>query len=618
MKVAFALEELRNSLRTCRFPLPCADAERGRSCAKELTAQLEDYILPRYQTLDAPLIAVVGGSTGSGKSLLVNSLMRQNIALSTAIRPTTRRPLLVHAPQDQAWFDSARVLPGLARVSHGILGEGEDEGDGDAEGVGHRAGDRQGQGRREEERYADEQRWDQSDSKRVRDTQSDTPTSPHSELELYADPTIPTGLALLDSPDIDSVVVDNRRLAAQLLGAADLWVFVTTAARYADAIPWNLLHEAAQRNIVLAVVLNRVPPGTEGQIVPDLRQKLAAGGLGDAPVFVIPEHKDDRGFIPEGNVAPLQAWLAGLAKDAASRAEVARQTLRGATGALLAREQDVVGPLQSQVDALDDMRTQVDQAFLQAAHAVEEALKDGSLLRSEVVARWQEIVGTGEWMARLESGVSSLRDRVVSWFGGGPKSPAAMEEAIEDSLQVLLVSAAEDAVAQSQAAWLTDEASAGALLDVSAHLRSHEQRSEAAALAIRQWQRDLVELVSSTGRDKKTTARIMAVGVNVIGAALIIVIFASTAGLTGAEVAVAGGTAVAAQKVLEAVFGDDAVRRMADTARADLLERAAEFFNQDQEAFDVTLADLGVDEGAPEEVAARFAAARRAERKEGA
>ena len=43
-----------------------------------------------------------------------------------------------------------------------------------------------------------------------------------------------------------------------------------------------------------------------------------------------------------------------------------------------------------------------------------------------------------------------------------------------------------------------------------------------------------------------------------------VVVFASTAGLTGAEVGIAGGSAVLGQKLLEAVFGDQAVRRLAD------------------------------------------------------
>ena len=33
--------------------------------------------------------------------------------------------------------------------------------------------------------------------------------------------------------------VENRQLATQLLAAADLWLFVTSAARYADAVPWG-------------------------------------------------------------------------------------------------------------------------------------------------------------------------------------------------------------------------------------------------------------------------------------------------------------------------------------------------------------------------------------------
>jgi hypothetical protein len=49
-----------------------------------------------------------------------------------------------------------------------------------------------------------------------------------------------------------------------------------------------------------------------------------------------------------------------------------------------------------------------------------------------------------------------------------------------------------------------------------------------------------------------------------------IAVFAHTGGLVGAEVGVAGGTAVLAQRVLEAVFGDQAIRRLAEIAKDDL------------------------------------------------
>ena len=47
------------------------EGERVRS---ELAGQIGDYLLPRLRQMDAPLLMVVGGSTGAGKSTLVNSL----------------------------------------------------------------------------------------------------------------------------------------------------------------------------------------------------------------------------------------------------------------------------------------------------------------------------------------------------------------------------------------------------------------------------------------------------------------------------------------------------------------------------------------------------------------
>ena len=50
-------------------------------------------------------------------------------------------------------------------------------------------------------------------------------------------------------------------------------------------------------------------------------------------------------------------------------------------------------------------------------------------------------------------------------------------------------------------------------------------------------------------------------------------VFLQTGGLTGAEVVVAGGTSALGQRVLEAVFGDQAVRTLAAQAREDLMAR---------------------------------------------
>src|SRR5205085_371044 len=77
---------------------------------------------------------------------------------------------------------------------------------------------------------------------------------------------------------------------------------------------------------------------------------------------------------------------------------------------------------------------------------------------------------------------------------------------------------------------------------------------------IRAWQGRVLQLVAEEGRERRTAARIASFGTNGAGLALMLAVFAQTGGLSGVELLVAGGTTAASQKVLEAVFGDSAVR----------------------------------------------------------
>ena len=113
-------------------------------------------------------------------------------------------------------------------------------------------------------------------------------------MRLVASSSLPPGMALLDAPDIDSVVSANRALATQLLSAADLWLFVTTAARYADAVPWELLRQASERGTAVAIVLDRVPPEAMTEIRSHLASMLREQGLATAPIFGVPESALDR------------------------------------------------------------------------------------------------------------------------------------------------------------------------------------------------------------------------------------------------------------------------------------------------------------------------------------
>ena len=109
---------------------------------------------------------------------------------------------------------------------------------------------------------------------------------------------------------------------------------------------------------------------------------------------------------------------------------------------------------------------------------------------------------------------------------------------------------------------------------------------------VRAWQGAVFELVSREAAGKRSTARIASLGVNGAGLVVMIAVFAHTGGLTGAEVAVAGGTSAVGQRVLEALLGDQAVRTLAETAREDLLQRARALLAAEAERYEALLAGV--------------------------
>ena len=260
-----ALTALRDRWPPPRSGLATPGRDAAGRAARAVADQIDDYLLPRLRDLDAPLLTVVGGSTGAGKSTLVNSLVGAPVTTAGVLRPTTRvagAGLRAGRP--------GRLLrrPGAARP-----------------GPGHRRGRRPG----------------------------------HACSSSSADDAARRAWPLLDAPDVDSVVEANRELAGQLLAAADLWVFVTTAARYADAVPWDLLRTAQERGTALAVVLDRVPPEAAAEVAADLAGMLQRAGLAGARLFVVEERPLVDGRLPEDQVAPLRDWLHALAADQEQR-----------------------------------------------------------------------------------------------------------------------------------------------------------------------------------------------------------------------------------------------------------------------------------------------------------
>jgi energy-coupling factor transporter ATP-binding protein EcfA2 len=534
-----ALGRLRDDLDAVRLDLAVPGAEEARRTRDDLVAQVDDYLLPRLAQMDAPALIVVGGSTGAGKSTLLNSLVGSVVSPAGVLRPTTRTPVLAFHPDDLEWFEGARILPGVPRASGGEAQPGT--------------------------------------------------------LQLAPTAALPQGLALLDSPDIDSVLAENRALAGQLLAAADGWLFVTTAARYADAVPWEFLRAARDRGTALSLVLNRVPEDAGREVPAHLRQMLQDESLPEADVLVVPETPLAEGLLPAAALAPVRGWLDDLAADAQARAALVRRTLRGALASLPARAAAVESAAVQQLSAAAELRAEADAAYAAAGREVEVALRSGSLLRGEVLARWHEVVGTGDMMRGLESRVGWARDRLRNLVTGKPAPDDELREAVENRVEAVVGAAAERAAERTAKAW-RERVTGRALLEGTTGLdRASPGLEPATEDEVRGWQGVVLDLVREQGASKRTTARLASLGVNGAGLTVMLAVFAHTGGLTGAEVVVAGGTSALSQKVLEAIFGDQAVRTLAAQAREDLFARVERLLREEAARFDAL-----IDEAAPE------------------
>ncbi|WUD81393.1 dynamin family protein [Streptomyces sp. NBC_00503] len=426
-----ALSALRDRVASVRLPLPLPGAPRARQTRAELLAQLDDYLVPRLKAPEAPLLAVVGGSTGAGKSTLVNSLVGRKVSEAGVLRPTTRTPVLVCHPDDHHWFAGMRVLPDLMRVW-------DPQADEDSlpaiRKTPHRPGDRHANAAR--------------------------------EVRIETVSTLPRGLAILDAPDIDSLVVDNRTLAAQLICAADVWVMVTTASRYADAVPWHLLRTAKQYKATLVTVLDRVPHQVLTEVSRQYGALLTRAGLGDVPRFTVPELPESAGgggLLPASAVAPLFAWLAHHAQDPAARQYAVGRTALGALDSLGRRMPELASAVAAQHAASVRLTSAVEDAYKREGKRVRGRLDRGAVLAGDALTRWR----------------------------GYPLDTSADEllDSLAESLAALLqcaVAAADERIAD---AWRREPAAGAVALPA-----PDREAAERIGMSVRRWRRVLEEL----------------------------------------------------------------------------------------------------------------------------
>ena len=354
------LTDLVRDLERLDLALSADGIEAARTLRDGLIGQVRDQVIPRLQDADIPSIVVIGGSTGAGKSTLVNSVLGQEVSDAGVLRPTTRTPVLVANPEDM-------------------------------------------------------------------ESLSEHPLTEVCRQEVSS--AIPPGLALIDASDLDSVHEANRSLAGRLLEAADLWLFVTTAARYGDQTPWTTLEEAARRETPIGVVLNRVPAKILAEVRRDLITRLQGLGLSEAPFFVIPDAGPHEGLLSGDGVTELRDWLRLLAAIEALSADIkAGAAGQGATATRWITLASSGGPLASLAQGSRLRRGFLGRAdkaraegLSQLANDAREALANQLqaaivALRAKAERAWAE-VGAGERAHRILGQGDEAVATIDAWVG---------------------------------------------------------------------------------------------------------------------------------------------------------------------------------------------------------
>jgi energy-coupling factor transporter ATP-binding protein EcfA2 len=372
-------------------------------------------------------VALVG-STGAGKSTLVNSIVGTQVSQTGVRRPTTNSPVLACHPDDIHWFAENMFLPTLPRVrQEGLARPGRD-----------------------------------------------------GLLVLAASEGMTKGIALLDTPDIDSVVRAHYDFAYQFLDASDLWLFMTSASRYADAPVWELLQHARERGASLGVVLSRVPPRHRTELVAHFGAMLDANGIQAENRFVIPETGLVDGYLPDDIFQPIRDWLEDTAKRADRRVAVLSRTMSGMLDTFKTRVPRLAAHVDAQVVLRTRLRRELETAYSTALGEFDEGTRGGRLLAGEVLARWQDYVASGD----LGSALRGKRTIAPGRRGGrraradaGAARYAALDSALRAALQSLVVSVADRAAEQVARVW-RDNPGGAALIAAAEASRVRDERAK--------------------------------------------------------------------------------------------------------------------------------------------
>jgi hypothetical protein len=501
--------------------------------------RLLDALRTRRDHPEAPLLVVVGGGTGAGKSTTVNTLAGDAVSSPGVLRPTTRVPTLVCHPDDAAWFAGDALFPDLVRVP-----------------VSAPLADETGR-----------------------------------QLRTATSEQLPAGVALLDTPDIDSVEVANHELADRALDAADAWLWLATARTYADQVGMEHLVLAQARSAPTAVAITQLREDHRDAIEPDVARLLADSGIRPDRLLIVRFDRVEDGRLPSDAVADLRTWLTELASSPDGRRAIREQALAGLLAAAPAELHPLLAAAEAEAGAARRLDAVVRTRFAAIHERLERELDVGLPLRTEIVDRWQRLVGGNQALLQVQTAAGRLGDLVRRRLAR-TSAPDVEEVRVEVTSELtttisLLLEQAHREVRRG----LEERPDGRALLDLAPELRGEQPDPRPAVRAmVTGWEAHVTTLVSEVGTPGRVRAQRVSTGLNAVATSAILVLFTLSGGLTGGEVGIAAGAAAANQWLLTRLLGEQNLRRLMALVRDDLFDRVGTLADEERRRYDAAIA----------------------------
>jgi len=550
-----ALLNLRKRVAAVPLVFEIAGSAEVKTERAKLLSQIDDYLLPRVRRSAAPVLVALVGSTGAGKSTLVNSIVGAHVSATGVRRPTTNSPVLACHPDDIDWFAENNFLPTLPRVrQEGLARPGRD-----------------------------------------------------GLLVLAASEGMPRGIALLDTPDIDSVVKAHHEFAYQFLDASDLWLFMTSASRYADGPVWEILQHARERKASLGVVLSRIPQAYRTELSDHFNAMLDANGIAAENRFVILETPLIDGVLPHDAYQPIRDWLADTATRSDRRVAVLSQTMSGVLDTFKSRVPAMAAHVEAQVVLRAELRRTAEASYQQAFAEANTGMKNGTLLTGEVLARWQDCL-VGDDLRPRRGGKPARPAKKGKRARRGASHNAALNTALRSAIESFIVSIADRAAENVNGSWRGSPAGTVLLEDAVADRARGEyvkqvfesafgtgaaELSEAsqatvfsrsspdlplrAARAVGAWQDHLARLVQA--EDQEPGAKRISFDDESLGLVVLVAMLGEDApgpaSIAGTPVTEDEGTSIYTEprRLLASVYGTGMLAAILAKARADLIHR---------------------------------------------